>query len=412
MPLASIDDAIKDIKAGKMVVIVDDEDRENEGDLAMAAELVTPEAVNFMAMEGRGLICVPIIPQRLEQLRIPMMTYNNTAPLGTAFTVSVDVLHGATTGISAHDRAATIKALIDPRTKPEDLAQPGHIFPLRYTEGGVLKRTGHTEAVVDLARLAGLQPAGVICEIVADDGNMARMPDLEKFAKKHDLKIVAIADIIAFRQEHERLIERVSEARVPTKYGVFTAVSYNSLVDRHEHVALVKGKIDPEEATLVRVHSECLTGDVFGSLRCDCGDQRSLALQAIGKEESGVFLYMRQEGRGIGIHNKLKAYALQDDEGLDTVDANIRLGFPPDARQYGVGAQILVDLGVRKMRFLTNNPKKRVGIESFGLELVEQVPLIAPVNEENRRYMDTKIQRMGHMLDLDSAPTDDLAAGG
>lgn len=412
MPLSSIDDAIKDIKAGKMVVIVDDEDRENEGDLAMAAELITPEAVNFMAMEGRGLICVPIIPQRLEQLRIPMMTYNNTARMGTAFTVSVDVLDGATTGISAHDRAATIKALIDPRTKPEDLAQPGHIFPLRYTEGGVLKRTGHTEAVVDLARLAGLQPAGVICEVVADDGNMARMPDLEKFAEKHDLKIVSIADIIAFRQEHERLIKRVSEARVPTKYGVFTAVSYNSLVDRHEHVALVKGKIDPEKATLVRVHSECLTGDVFGSLRCDCGDQRSLALQAIGKEESGVFLYMRQEGRGIGIHNKLKAYALQDDEGLDTVDANIRLGFPPDARQYGVGAQILVDLGVRKMRFLTNNPKKRVGIESFGLELVEQVPLIAPVNEENRRYLDTKIQRMGHMLDLDSAPTDDLAAGG
>ncbi|MXY46059.1 MAG: bifunctional 3,4-dihydroxy-2-butanone-4-phosphate synthase/GTP cyclohydrolase II [Chloroflexi bacterium] len=412
MPLSSIDDAIKDIKAGKMVIVVDDEDRENEGDLAMAAELITPEAVNFMAMEGRGLICVPIIPQRLEQLRIPMMTYNNTARMGTAFTVSVDVLDGATTGISAHDRAATIKALIDPRTKPEDLAQPGHIFPLRYTEGGVLKRTGHTEAVVDLARLAGLQPAGVICEVVADDGNMARMPDLEKFAKKHDLKIVAIADIIAFRQEHERLIERVSEARVPTKYGVFTAVSYNSLVDRHEHVALVKGKIDPEKATLVRVHSECLTGDVFGSLRCDCGDQRSLALQAIGKEESGVFLYMRQEGRGIGIHNKLKAYALQDDEGLDTVDANIRLGFPPDARQYGVGAQILVDLGVRKMRLLTNNPKKRVGIASFGLELVEQVPLIAPVNEENRRYMDTKIQRMGHILDLDSAPTDDLAAGG
>ena len=412
MPLSSIDDAIKDIKAGKMVVIVDDEDRENEGDLAMAAELVTPEAVNFMAMEGRGLICVPIIPQRLEQLRIPMMTYNNTARMGTAFTVSVDVLDGATTGISAHDRAATIKALIDPRTKPEDLAQPGHIFPLRYTEGGVLKRTGHTEAVVDLARLAGLQPAGVICEVVADDGNMARMPDLEKFAEKHDLKIVAIADIIAFRQEHERLIERVSEARVPTKYGEFTAVSYSSLVDRHEHVALVKGTIDPEEATLVRVHSECLTGDVFGSIRCDCGDQRDLALKAIGKEESGVFLYMRQEGRGIGIHNKLKAYALQDDEGLDTVDANIRLGFPPDARQYGVGAQILVDLGVRKMRFLTNNPKKRVGIQSFGLELVEQVPLIAPVTEENRRYMDTKIQRMGHMLDLDSAPTDDLAAGG
>lgn len=402
MPLAKIDDAIDDIRQGKMVVIVDDEDRENEGDLAMAAEMVTPDAVNFMATEGRGLICVPMMSQRLDELRIPMMVYDNTARLGTAFTVSVDVLEGATTGISAHDRAATIKALIDPSTTPEDLARPGHIFPLRYMEGGVLKRAGQTEAVVDLARLAGLMPAGVICEIMADDGSMARMPDLEKFSAKHNIKIVSVADIIAYRRGHERLIERVSEARVPTQYGEFTAVSYRSLVDRDEHVALVKGRIDPALPTLVRVHSECLTGDVFASQRCDCGDQLALALAAIGKEDAGVFLYMRQEGRGIGIHNKLKAYALQD-EGLDTVDANIKLGFDPDPRQYGVGAQILVDLGVRQMRFLTNNPKKRVGIQSFGLEIMEDVPIIAPVNDENRRYLKTKVERMGHTLDIDAA---------
>lgn len=402
MPLAKIDDAIEDIRQGKMVVIVDDEDRENEGDLAMAAEMITPDAVNFMATEGRGLICVPMLSKRLDELRIPMMVYDNTARLGTAFTVSVDVLEGATTGISAHDRAATIKALIDPTTIPEDLARPGHIFPLRYMEGGVLKRAGQTEAVVDLARLAGLMPAGVICEIMADDGSMARMPQLEKFSAKHNIKIVSVADIIAYRRGHERLIERVSEARVPTQYGEFTAVSYRSLVDRDEHVALVKGRIDPTQPTLVRVHSECLTGDVFASKRCDCGDQLSLALAAIGKEDAGVFLYMRQEGRGIGIHNKLKAYALQD-EGLDTVDANIKLGFDPDPRQYGVGAQILVDLGVRQMRFLTNNPKKRVGIQGFGLEIVEDVPIIAPVNDENRRYLKTKVERMGHMLDIDAA---------
>lgn len=402
MPLAKIDDAIEDIRQGKMVVIVDDEDRENEGDLAMAAEMITPDAVNFMATEGRGLICVPMLSQRLDELRIPMMVYDNTARLGTAFTVSVDVLEGATTGISAHDRAATIKALIDSSTTPEDLARPGHIFPLRYMEGGVLKRAGQTEAVVDLARLAGLMPAGVICEIMADDGSMARMPQLEKFSAKHNIKIVSVADIIAYRRGHERLIERVSEARVPTQYGEFTAVSYRSLVDRDEHVALVKGRIDPTQPTLVRVHSECLTGDVFASKRCDCGDQLALALAAIGKEDSGVFLYMRQEGRGIGIHNKLKAYALQD-EGLDTVDANIKLGFDPDPRQYGVGAQILVDLGVRQMRFLTNNPKKRVGIQSFGLEIMEDVPIIAPVNDENRRYLKTKVERMGHMLDIDAA---------
>ena len=402
MPLAKIDDAIDDIRQGKMVVIVDDEDRENEGDLAMAAEMVTPDAVNFMATEGRGLICVPMMSQRLDELRIPMMVYDNTARLGTAFTVSVDVLEGATTGISAHDRAATIKALIDPSTTPEGLARPGHIFPLRYMEGGVLKRAGQTEAVVDLARLAGLMPAGVICEIMADDGSMARMPELEKFSTKHNIKIVSVADIIAYRRGHERLIERVSEARVPTQYGEFTAVSYRSLVDRDEHVALVKGRIDPALPTLVRVHSECLTGDVFASQRCDCGDQLALALAAIGKEDAGVFLYMRQEGRGIGIHNKLKAYALQD-EGLDTVDANIKLGFDPDPRQYGVGAQILVDLGVRQMRFLTNNPKKRVGIQSFGLEIMEDVPIIAPVNDENRRYLKTKVERMGHTLDIDAA---------
>ena len=402
MPLAKIDDAIDDIRQGKMVVIVDDEDRENEGDLAMAAEMVTPDAVNFMATEGRGLICVPMMSQRLDELRIPMMVYDNTARLGTAFTVSVDVLEGATTGISAHDRAATIKALIDQSTTPEDLARPGHIFPLRYMEGGVLKRAGQTEAVVDLARLAGLMPAGVICEIMADDGSMARMPELEKFSAKHNIKIVSVADIIAYRRGHERLIERVSEARVPTQYGEFTAVSYRSLVDRDEHVALVKGRIDPALPTLVRVHSECLTGDVFASQRCDCGDQLALALAAIGKEDAGVFLYMRQEGRGIGIHNKLKAYALQD-EGLDTVDANIKLGFDPDPRQYGVGAQILVDLGVRQMRFLTNNPKKRVGIQSFGLEIMEDVPIIAPVNDENRRYLKTKVERMGHTLDIDAA---------
>lgn len=408
MPLSKIEDAIDDVKTGKMVVIVDDEDRENEGDLAMAAELITPEAVNFMATEGRGLICVPMMAQRLDQLRIPMMVYENTARLGTAFTVSVDVLKGATTGISAQDRAATIKALTAPETTAEDLGRPGHIFPLRYMEGGVLVRAGQTEASVDLARMAGLYPAGVICEIMNDDGTMARMPQMEEFSRKHGIKVVSVADIIAYRTAHERLIERVAEARVPTKHGDFVAVSYRSIVDRDEHVALVKGPISADDDVLVRVHSECLTGDVFGSVRCDCGDQMNLALQAIQREGKGIFLYMRQEGRGIGIHNKLKAYALQDD-GLDTVEANIKLGFPPDLRHYGVGAQILVDLGVKKMRLLTNNPKKVVGLESFGLKLVEQVPIIAPVNDENRRYLKTKQERMGHLLDpelLDTAAAD------
>lgn len=398
MPIATVEEAIADIRAGKMVIICDDEDRENEGDLAMAAELVTPDAINFMATRGRGLICVPMLGQRLERLRLPLMTQDNTARLGTAFTISVDVLKGATTGISAPDRAATVKALIDDDTMPEDLGRPGHIFPLRYMEGGVLKRAGQTEASVDLARLAGLYPAAVICEVMRDDGEMARMPDLEKFARETRIKIVTVADIITYRREHEKLIERVAEARVPTEHGEFMAVSYKSLVDPNEHIALVKGDITGETPPLVRVHSECLTGDVFKSVRCDCGDQVGLALRAIERDGSGVFLYMRQEGRGIGIHNKLKAYALQDG-GMDTVDANIALGFAPDPRQYGVGAQILIDLGVKKMRLLTNNPKKRVGLEGFGLEIVEQTPIIAEVTPENRRYLETKRSRMGHLLD-------------
>ncbi len=402
MPLATVEEAIADIRAGKMVIICDDEDRENEGDLAMAAECVTPQHVNFMATYGRGLICMPMLGHRLEELRLPLMTQENTARLGTAFTVSVDVLNGATTGISAFDRAATIKALIDPSTVPEDLGRPGHIFPLRYMEGGVLKRAGQTEASVDLARLAGLYPASVICEIMAEDGYMARMPTLEKFSKEHGIKIVTVADIITFRREHEKLIERVAQARVPTEHGEFLAISYRSLVDPNEHIALVKGAITATEPVLVRVHSECLTGDVFGSVRCDCGGQMELALRAIEREGSGIFLYMRQEGRGIGIHNKLKAYELQD-AGMDTVEANIALGFAPDPRQYGVGAQILLDLGVSKMRLLTNNPQKRVGLESFGLEIVEQVGIFAEVTEENRRYLEAKREKLGHSLD----PTED-----
>ena len=402
MPLSSVQEAIQDFKAGRIVIIVDDEDRENEGDFAMAAEAVSPEAINFMAAQGRGLICVPMMGGRLEELRLPMMVQDNTARLGTAFTVSVDVLKGATTGISAFDRSATIKALIDPATEPEDLGRPGHIFPLRYMEGGVLVRAGQTEASVDLARLAGMYPAAVICEVMADDGEMARMPELEQVAARHGIKIVSVADIIAYRREHEKLVERVAEARLPTAYGEFTAVSYRSIVDRDEHVALVKGKITPNEPTLVRVHSECLTGDVFDSVRCDCGDQMAQALHDIEAEGKGVFLYMRQEGRGIGIHNKLKAYALQD-TGLDTVEANLQLGFAPDLRHYGVGAQILVDLGVRKMRLLTNNPKKVVGLDSFGLDIVERVPIITPSTEHNQRYLATKQSRLGHMLNIDAA---------
>ena len=407
MPLSKIEEAIDDIKNGKMVIVIDDEDRENEGDLTMAAEMVTPEAINFMATYGRGLICVPMLGDQLDRLNLPLMVSNNTASLSTAFTVSVDSLIGTTTGISASDRSDTIKSLINEDTKPEDLGRPGHIFPLRYVDGGVLKRTGQTEASIDLCRLAGLEEAAVICEIMADDGNMARMPQLEDFAKQHDVKIVSVEDLIAYRRMHERLIERVAEARVPTEYGEFRAVSYSSVVDVQEHVAFVKGDIKDNEPALVRVHSECLTGDVFGSKRCDCGYQVQLALEAIEKYGSGVLLYMRQEGRGIGIHNKLKAYALQD-EGYDTVEANVMLGFAPDPRQYGIGAQILADLGVQKMKLLTNNPTKRVGLEGFGLEVVERVPIIAPHTEENSKYMETKRERMGHILE----PIEDVAGDG
>jgi len=407
MPLSKIEEAIDDIKNGKMVIVIDDEDRENEGDLTMAAEMVTPEAINFMATYGRGLICVPMLGDQLDRLNLPLMVSNNTASLSTAFTVSVDSLIGTTTGISASDRSDTIKALINEDTKPEDLGRPGHIFPLRYVDGGVLKRTGQTEASIDLCRLAGLEEAAVICEIMADDGNMARMPQLEDFAEQHDVKIVSVEDLIAYRRMHERLIERVAEAMVPTEYGEFRAVSYSSVVDVQEHVAFVKGDIKDNEPALVRVHSECLTGDVFGSKRCDCGYQVQLALEAIEKYGSGVLLYMRQEGRGIGIHNKLKAYALQD-EGYDTVEANVMLGFAPDPRQYGIGAQILADLGVQKMKLLTNNPTKRVGLEGFGLEVVERVPIIAPHTEENTKYMETKRERMGHILE----PIEDAAGDG
>jgi len=397
--LASIPEAIKDIRAGKFIILVDDESRENEGDLAMAAQVVTPETINFMAKHGRGLICLPIIGQRLDELRIPLMVTNNTSRYSTAFTVSIEARDKVTTGISAFDRAQTIKTVLDPNTKAGDLAQPGHIFPIRAKEGGVLVRAGHTEAIVDLARLAGLYPAGVICEIMDEDGNMARLPQLEAMASKFNLKIVTIADLIAYRLRHEKLVQRVTEAKLPTKYGEFTAVAYRSAVDTAEHVALVKGDISDDKLVLVRVHSECLTGDVFGSLRCDCGAQIEMALQLIAKEDRGVFLYMRQEGRGIGFHNKLCAYALQD-QGLDTVEANIALGFSPDLRDYGVGAQILADLGLHNIRLLTNNPKKVVGLESYGIKIVETVPLIAPSTPYNIRYLETKQKKLGHILGI------------
>ena len=406
MARVSVEQTINDFKAGKMVIIVDDEDRENEGDLALAAEKVTPEAVNFMATHGRGLVCVAMMANRLHELHLPIMVQENTSKLSTAFTVSVDALKGTTTGISAHDRAATIKALLDPETDPLDLARPGHVFPLRYAEGGVLVRTGQTEAVVDLARLAGLYPAGVICEVMSEDGSMARMPQLQELSDEYGIGIVTVADIIAYRRGHERLIERVAEARLPTIHGEFAAISYRSIVDKDEHVALVMGQASPDEPTLVRVHSECLTGDVFGSMRCDCGEQAHLALDAIASEGKGVFLYMRQEGRGIGIHNKIKAYYLQD-HGLDTVDANVHLGFAPDIRHYGVGVQILEDLGVGKMRVLTNNPRKLAALDGFGpLEIVERVPILAQPNEENSRYLETKRTRMGHLLDAPDAPAE------
>jgi len=399
MGLSSITEAIEEIKAGKFVIIVDDEGRENEGDLTLAAEKVTPEAINFMAKHGRGLICMPIIGERLDTLRIPMMVRENTSKFSTAFTVSVEAKHKVSTGISAADRAETVKAIIDPATKPEDIARPGHTFPLRAREGGVLVRAGQTEAIVDLAKLAGLYPAGVVCEIMNEDGTMARLPQLEVIAEKFGLKIISVADLIAYRRRHEKLVHRVAEAKLPTGYGEFTAIAYRSDIDPDEHLALVLGDITTEEPVLTRVHSECLTGDVFGSLRCDCGEQVALAMQSIAEEGRGVFLYMRQEGRGIGFHNKLRAYALQD-KGMDTVEANLSLGFAPDLRDYGIGAQVLADLGLHEIRLLTNNPKKVIGLEGYGLKVVETVPIVASPNPYNLDYLETKQKKLGHLLEM------------
>lgn len=403
MALSKISEAIEDIKAGKFIVIVDDENRENEGDLAMAAEKVTPEAINFMAKEARGLICLPIFGKRLDELKIPPMVQENTAQFSTAFTISVEAKHSVTTGISAQDRATTIKAVLNPNTNPDDLARPGHMFPIRAKNGGVLVRAGHTEAIVDLARMAGLYPAGVICEIMNEDGTMARLPQLESIANKFGLKMISIAQLITYRRRHEKLIQRVAEAKLPTRYGEFRVIAYKSTVDSDEHVALVRGEINNDDPMLVRVHSECLTGDVFGSLRCDCGEQITLAMKKIAEEGRGVFLYMRQEGRGIGFHNKVKAYALQD-KGMDTVEANIALGFPADLRDYGIGAQILADLGLHKIRLLTNNPKKVVGLGSYGLEILDTVPLIVPCTPYNRNYLETKKQKLGHLLEISEMP--------
>ena len=394
-----MEDAIKDMAKGRMVILVDDEDRENEGDLCMAAEKVTPEAINFMAKHGRGLVCLSITPQRVEELKLPMMAEENTSAFGTAFTVSIEAKKGVTTGISARDRATTILTAINAATKPEDLARPGHVFPLRARPGGVLQRAGQTEGSVDLARLAGLYPAGVICEIMNDDGTMARMPQLREFSEKHGLRIVTIRDLIQYRMRMERLVRRVATVQMPTRYGGdFTAIAFNNDVDPNLHIALVKGEIKPDEAVLVRVHSECLTGDVFGSKRCDCGDQLHRAMEMIQREGRGIILYMRQEGRGIGLSNKLRAYELQD-KGLDTVEANLKLGFKPDLRDYGIGAQILVNLGVRKMKLMTNNPKKIVGLEGYGLKVVERVSLEARPNEKNLIYLKTKKKKLGHMLE-------------
>jgi 3,4-dihydroxy 2-butanone 4-phosphate synthase/GTP cyclohydrolase II len=405
MGLSKISEAIEEIRAGKFIIIVDDEDRENEGDLAMAAEKINAEAINFMAQHARGLICLPIIGTRLDELGIPLMVDDNTSRFSTAFTVSVEAKHGVSTGISAADRAQTIKAMVDSASKPEDLARPGHMFPLRARDGGVLVRAGHTEAIVDLAKLAGLYPAGVICEVMNEDGSMARLPQLEVMAEKFGIKMVSVADLITYRRRHEKLVHRVAQAKLPNKYGEFTIIAYKSDIDPDEHLALVMGDIATEEPVLVRVHSECLTGDVFGSLRCDCGEQIFLAMQAIAEEGRGVFLYMRQEGRGIGFHNKIRAYALQD-EGLDTVEANLSLGFAPDLRDYGIGAQILADLGLHQIRLLTNNSKKVIGLEGYGLKVMETVPIIAPPNPYNRDYLTTKQEKLGHVLGVENTPSD------
>jgi 3,4-dihydroxy 2-butanone 4-phosphate synthase/GTP cyclohydrolase II len=398
MGLAKVEDAIADFRDGRFVIIVDDEARENEGDLAMAAEKVSPEAVNFMARHGRGLICLPLTGQRLDELQIPMMVRENTSALGTAFTVSVEARRGITTGISAADRATTIKTVLDPATRPQDLARPGHIFPLRAADGGVFARAGQTEASVDLARLAGLNPAAVICEIMNEDGTMARLPQLERFAAEHGIKILAVADLIAYRRRHEQIVKKIIETPMPTEYGEFVAHAYVDTINGEEHVALVKGALaEATEPVLVRMHSKCLTGDTFGSLRCDCGQHLHWSMRQIEAAGAGVVVYLHQEGRGIGLHNKLRAYKLQD-EGYDTVDANLELGFPEDRRDYGIGAQILVDLGVKRMRIMTNNPKKLIALDGYGLELVDQLPIPVAANPHNLRYLQTKRDRMGHTL--------------
>src|ERR1700680_270443 len=393
----TIDDVVSDIARGRIVIVTDDADRENEGDLVMAAEKATPEAVNFMAKHGRGLICLPIANERAEQLGLQRMVAQNREMHRTDFTVSVDAARGVTTGISAHDRAATILAIANPKSSPSDLVQPGHVFPLRAKDGGVLRRTGHTEAAVDLARMAGLQPAGVLCEILHDDGTMARLPELMEFRKKHGLRMCTIQSLIAHRRVREKLVELEQVIKLPTEYGDFDLHLYRSKLDGAHHLALVKGKIDKARPTLVRVHSECLTGDVFGSRRCDCGNQLHAALRQIQEEGNGVLVYMRQEGRGIGLAAKIHAYKLQE-EGLDTVEANARLGYPSDLRDYGLGAQILFDLGVRQFRFLTNNPKKVVGLEGYGIQMIEQVPIRTESNPHNAKYLETKKVKMGHIL--------------
>jgi 3,4-dihydroxy 2-butanone 4-phosphate synthase/GTP cyclohydrolase II len=407
---ATIEEAIEDVRQGKFVVVVDAADRENEGDLTIAAQFATPEAVNFMATHARGLICLCLSEERCDELGLKPMTYNNETPLQTAFTISIEARDGVTTGISAADRSRTIQVAIDPTKGPDAVVQPGHLFPLRARPGGVLQRAGQTEAAVDLARLAGLNPAGVVCEIMNEDGTMARVPDLIRYCEKHDVKLITVADLIEYRRRTEKLVERATSVRLPTAYGEFTAVAFRELLTGKHHIALVKGNVAGGEGVLVRVHSECLTGDVFHSLRCDCGEQLERALARIGAEERGVLLYMTQEGRGIGLLNKLKAYELQEN-GLDTVEANLELGFPPDLREYGIGSQILADLGLSTIRILTNNPRKITGIEAFGLKVVEQVPIEVPPNAENQRYLEAKREKLGHRLHHQDLRFDEPADG-